>query len=102
MGGIYGTLPLVLAPVLQRPPLAQWADLQSDDQSRQLILDQGMLYLVNLLGLPASSVPTGLENNLPMGVQIIGKRFRQDQCLDAAEIIEHKTGILAHQLWNKS
>lgn len=92
--------PLVLAPVSQRPPFTQGADEQSTEQSRQLILDQGMLYLVNLLGLPAAAVPTGLENNLPMGVQIIGRRFREDQCLDAAEVIENTTGILAHRLWD--
>lgn len=93
--------PLVLAPVSQRPPFAQGADEQGEAQTRQLILDQGMLCLVNLLGLPAAAVPTGLENNIPMGVQIIGRRFREDQCLDAAEVIENKAGILACQLWDK-
>lgn len=93
--------PLVLAPVSQQPPFVQGADEQGEDQSRRLVLDQGMLYLVNLLGLPAVAVPTGIENNIPMGVQIIGRRFREDQCLDAAEAIENKTGVLAHQLWDR-
>lgn len=93
--------PLVLAPVSQVLPFAQGADEKNAEQSRQLILNQGMLYLVNLLGLPAAAVPTGLAGNTPLGVQIIGRRFREDQCLDAAQVIENKVGVLAHQLWEK-
>jgi amidase len=37
-----------------------------------------------------------------MGVQIIGQRFREDLCLDAAEFVERTTGILAEQLWSKA
>jgi dUTPase len=34
------------------------------------------------------AVPTGIANGLPVGVQIIGPRFREDLCLAAAEAIE--------------
>ena len=40
------------------------------------------------LGLPGISVPTGIVEGLPMGVQLIAGRFREDLLLDAAEIIE--------------
>lgn len=93
--------PLVLAPVSQQVPFPQGADEQGADAYRQLVLDQGMLYAVNLLGLPAAAVPTGVENNIPMGVQLIGRRFREDQCLDAAQAIENSTGVLSHQLWGR-
>lgn len=93
--------PIVLAPVSRCPPFAQGSDEQGDEALRQLVLDQAMLYLVNLLGLPAASVPTGVSNNLPMGVQLIGRRFREDQCLDAAQVIENRVGVLARRLWNR-
>lgn len=48
---------------------------------------------VNLLGLPAAVVPTGLANGVPLGVQIIGSRYREDLCLDAAEAIEVQCGL---------
>ena len=43
---------------------------------------------VPVLGLPAMAVPTGVGDGLPVGVQIIGPRFREDLCLAAAEAIE--------------
>jgi Asp-tRNA(Asn)/Glu-tRNA(Gln) amidotransferase A subunit family amidase len=33
-------------------------------------------------------------NGLPQGVQVIGPRFREDLCLDAAAVIEAGTGQL--------
>ena len=36
----------------------------------------------------AIAVPTGLHEDFPIGVQLIGQRYREDMCLDAAEIIE--------------
>jgi len=60
--------------------------------------EQSMLYAVNLLGLPAAAVPTGIQGGVPIGVQIIGPRFREDLCLDAAQAIENGVGVLAEQL----
>lgn len=91
--------PLVLAPVSMAPPFPQGADERGTEAYRTLVQQQAMLYVVNLLGAPAAAVPTGLHEGAPMGVQIIGARFREDLCLDAAEVIEHRVGVLSHQLW---
>src|SRR6266404_5040029 len=53
-----------------------------------LFMERYPLVVVNLLGFPAVSVPTGLAGGLPLGVQVIGARYREDLCLDAAEVIE--------------
>ena len=49
---------------------------------------------MNLAGLPAVSVPCGLAiNGLPLGMQVVGKRF-DDMCvLQLAKHIENVTGI---------
>lgn len=45
-----------------------------------------LLVAVNLLGLPAVTVGTGIgaSSRMPQAVQLIGHRFREDLCLDAA------------------
>jgi amidase len=40
------------------------------------------------LGLPCASVPTGFSWGIPIGVQLVGARFRKEICLDATEAIE--------------
>ena len=47
----------------------------------------------------AGVVPVDLVEGLPAGVQIIGRRFREDLILDAMEVIERDTGVMAHRLW---
>jgi amidase len=43
-----------------------------------------------LLGLPSACVPAACDaaSGLPVGVLLTGRWFREDLCLDAAEIIE--------------
>jgi amidase len=43
----------------------------------------------------------GLNEGVPFGLQIVGQRFREDTCLDAAEVIERSVGKLSLQLWEK-
>jgi amidase len=40
------------------------------------------------------SVPTGVVDGLPVGVQLAGQRFREDTILDAAEVLEARCGPL--------
>ncbi|MFO1061539.1 MAG: amidase [Dongiaceae bacterium] len=60
---------------------------------------QALMVAVNLLGLPAVAVPTGTVAvadaplGLPVGVQLIAGRFREDLALDAAEILEAQLGL---------
>ena len=53
-----------------------------------------MATAVNALGLPAVAVPVGIGDGLPQAVQVIGQRYREDLCLEAAEAIEERLGIL--------
>jgi len=41
---------------------------------------------VNLVGLPAVSVPAGFTGKLPIGLQIIGKPFEENKILEVAKI----------------
>jgi amidase len=48
-----------------------------------------------VLGLPGLSVPTGLSNGLPVGVQIVTSRFREDIALHVGEKIEQAAAFSA-------
>jgi amidase len=85
--------PIVVGPVSTEPAFAAGFDVDGsvsiDRQQRAM----RMLVAVNLLGLPAAAVPTGLVDGVPLGVQVIASRYREDLCLDAAEAIEAASPI---------
>ena len=62
---------------------------------------QSWLISTNFLGLPSVALPSGTIDGLPTGVQLIGRRFQEDQCLNVAQDIENEVGILVKNLWNK-
>lgn len=43
---------------------------------------------INLAGVPAISIPCGFSNNLPIGLQLVGKHFEEDMILRAAYVYE--------------
>jgi amidase len=92
--------PLALTPTTVRRTPAVNADLGGDQASRDIFHnDMRFISAINVLGLPAAVTPVGLVDGLPVGVQIVGSRYREDLCLDAAEAIESRVGVLAKQLW---
>jgi amidase len=84
---------LVVGPVSTEPPLAVGFDVADAETTARLLRAQRLLVAVNLLGLPAVAVPCGLTDGVPLGVQVIGSRYREDLCLDAAEVIEARHGL---------
>jgi amidase len=43
---------------------------------------------IPFLGLPGLTVSTGLVGRIPVGVQVVSDRYREDLCLLAGEAIE--------------
>ncbi|MEO3475755.1 amidase family protein [Roseomonas sp. CAU 1739] len=80
--------PILLLPVSLEPPFPQGLDLQGTQAFDSVFRAQAPMLAAPLLGLPGVSVPTGLADGLPMGVQIMAARWREDLALDAAEVIE--------------
>ena len=68
------------APVSRVPPFPHHEDLKGYDRVRHMLHEQSLLYGSNLLGLLAVVVPSGLHQGAPIGVRIIGQRFRVDPC----------------------
>jgi amidase len=86
--------PLVLAPVVARPPFEVGHDISDVEATRALVADMRLVAPANALGLPSAAVGAGEAGGLPQGVQVIGPRWREDLCLDAAEAIESTLGTL--------
>lgn len=93
--------PLVLTPFLPAPTYAWDRDAQGYDGVVELLGSGFYSMAMNFLGLPAGNVPANANDGLPIGVQIIGARFREDLILDACEAIERKVGVMAHQLFER-
>lgn len=87
--------PLVLAPVCAVPPYGIGFDIESRARTEQVWRECSTLMAVPVLGLPGMAVATGLADGLPVGVQIVGPRFREDLCLAAAEAIEARANVTA-------
>jgi amidase len=83
--------PIILSPVCCERP---W--LIGDDVSRttEIVNAMRMVIPVNILGLPSCAVPVGCDDGLPQGVQLIGRRFREDLLLDAAQAVEDRAPTL--------
>ena len=84
--------PLILAPVCTEPPFAVGTDLTPEGVAG-IVRSMRMVVAVNLLGLPAATVPVGMAEGLPQEVQVIGPRYREDLCLDAAEPWRWPSGL---------
>ena len=84
------TWPLILGPVSTRLPFELGRDLAGADAVNEIIRSLHLTVLVNLIGLPSVATPVLVVDGLPQGVQLIGPRFHEDLCLDAAEVIERQ------------
>ncbi|WP_331454049.1 amidase [Streptomyces sp. SS162] len=86
--------PLLLGPVFTEPPVEP--GLESRDRAGRDRVATGMCLCTatSFVGVPAVAVPTGTVDGLPCGVQIVGRAFREDLCLDAAQAIEDRLGTL--------
>jgi amidase len=82
--------PLILGPVSTRPPFVVGRDIDGAGGTAEVLDSLQLTVVVNLLGLPASVVPVGVSSGLPQVVQLIGPRYREDLCLDAAQAIEDR------------
>jgi amidase len=85
---------LVVGPVSTDRPFPVDHDLAGPDAVRGILESMRLVLCVSLLGLPAVVVPAGVAHGIPVGVQIIGPMYREDLCLDAAEVIERTLGTV--------
>jgi len=91
--GAWAQCDVILAPTA---PSAAFALGDKSDDPLAMYLNDVFAVPASLAGLPAMSVPAGLNREgLPLGLQIIGKAFDEQGVLDAALAIEQRAGFAA-------
>jgi aspartyl-tRNA(Asn)/glutamyl-tRNA(Gln) amidotransferase subunit A len=77
-------------------PSAAFAQGEKMDDPIQMYLNDLFTVPADLAGVPATSVPAGLDaNGLPLGLQIIGKSFDEETVFAVAAAIEQAAGFTA-------
>jgi aspartyl-tRNA(Asn)/glutamyl-tRNA(Gln) amidotransferase subunit A len=64
---------------------------EKSDDPVSMYLSDIYTIAVNLAGLPALSVPAGFNDNLPVGLQLIGNYFMESQLLNVAHAYQQVT-----------
>ncbi len=72
-------------------PHTAFAIGSKNDDPVTMYLEDIYTIAVNLAGLPGISIPAGLLNGLPIGLQIVGKDFAESQLLNVAHKFQQAT-----------
>ena len=80
--------PVLITPVSGELPFPQQLDVKSENDFENIMKAQLTQLAVPALGLPALSVFMGFSGTTPVGVQLIGARFREDILIAAGTDIE--------------
>ncbi|MCX6744958.1 MAG: Asp-tRNA(Asn)/Glu-tRNA(Gln) amidotransferase subunit GatA [Candidatus Parcubacteria bacterium] len=89
---VFNKVDLLLMPTSPRPAFKIGENI---NDPLTMYLEDIYTVTINLAGVPAISVPCGYINNLPVGIQLIGKQFDEETIFRAAYAYEQANG------WNK-
>jgi amidase len=84
----FETYSVLLMPVSGELPFPDGLDRRDDASFARVWRAQLTQIAIPFMGLPALTVSTGLVGRVPVGVQVVSGRFREDLCLLAGEAIE--------------
>ena len=79
---------VLLMPVSGELPFPDQLDRKDDASFARVWRAQLPQIAIPFMGLPALTVSTGLVGRVPVGVQLVSGRYREDLCLLAGEAIE--------------
>jgi amidase len=84
----FETYSVLLMPVSGELPFPDHLDRKDDASFARVWRAQLTQIAIPFIGLPGLTVSTGLVGRIPVGVQVVSGRFREDLCLLAGEAIE--------------
>jgi amidase len=86
------TYPIILMPSCPEIAVPVNVDMEGDAGAARMLEALRFQLILPVLGLPGLAVPTTPMSGLPMGVQVVSRRYREDLCLSAGEVIEAEAG----------
>jgi amidase len=84
----FETYAVLLMPVSGELPFPDQLDRKDDASFARVWHAQLPQIAIPFMGLPGLTVSTGLVGRIPVGVQLVSGRYREDLCLAAGEAIE--------------
>ena len=67
-------------------------ELNKEKTPIELYLEDIFTLSANLAGIPGLSVPAGLTNGLPVGIQLLGKQFGEEDLIAVGSAFEKIRG----------
>jgi aspartyl-tRNA(Asn)/glutamyl-tRNA(Gln) amidotransferase subunit A len=86
----FGEVDLIVTPT--SPTVAFGLGERTDDPLAMYLSDV-LTVPMSLAGIPAISIPGGLSEGLPVGIQLAGPAFSENRILDAAHALEREIGF---------
>ena len=83
------------------PSIAPDYDASADRLSDEYLIADNHQILANLAGLPAISIPLGLEDGYPLGAHLMGRAYEEASLLEAALALEDITGMKGLSILNR-
>ena len=96
--GLWDEVDFIVLPTSLIPPFENDLDFKAPDKATEIIAAQAPLYVINLLGLPALSLPTHVEAGVPSGVQLVGPMHDDDKVLAVGALLEAELGRILDQM----
>ena len=84
----FETYAVIVMPPCGELPFEWQLDLKGDASLHRVLRAQMPQIALPFIGMPGLTVSTGLVGRVPVGVQIVAGRYREDLCLLAGEAIE--------------
>lgn len=85
--------PILLLPISAEQTFEVDADVRDVDRMEEVVKAQWPMMSVAALSIPGLSVPVTVANGLPINVQLLGNRFREDTLFAAGRAIEARASV---------
>lgn len=91
---LFATHPIVLTAPSWRRPYPARHEMQPETSGQTYLTELAPAFMPPVLGLPGFSVPMGVVDGLPTGVQLLSTRFAENMLLAAGEVLERRQPAL--------